>query len=67
VTRTFSNKLVGYALGRTVQASDQLLIDRMVALGGKASFSDVVTELVTSKQFRNRLGREDTLNQAGAR
>jgi hypothetical protein len=67
VTRTFANKLAGYALGRTVQSSDQLLIDRMVAPGGKAPFSEIVAELVTSKQFRNRLGKEDTLNQAGVR
>jgi Protein of unknown function (DUF1592)/Protein of unknown function (DUF1588)/Protein of unknown function (DUF1595)/Protein of unknown function (DUF1585)/Protein of unknown function (DUF1587)/Cytochrome C oxidase, cbb3-type, subunit III len=67
VTRTFANKLLGYALGRTVQPSDELLIERMVALGGKAPFSQLVTELVASKQFRNRLGKDDTLNQAGAR
>jgi hypothetical protein len=67
VTRTFANKLVGYALGRTVQPSDELLIERMVALGGKAPFSELVAELVASKQFRNRLGKDDTLNQAGAR
>ncbi|HEY1337313.1 MAG TPA: DUF1592 domain-containing protein, partial [Bryobacteraceae bacterium] len=67
VMRTFSTKLTGYALGRTVQASDQLLIDRMVALGGHASFSDVVAELVKSKQFRNRQGREESQIQAGLR
>jgi hypothetical protein len=67
VTRTFANKLVGYALGRTVQASDQLLIDRMAALGGKAAFSDVVAEVAESKQFRARPLREETTNQAGVR
>jgi hypothetical protein len=63
----FANKLVGYALGRTVQASDQLLIDRMVALGAAAPFSDVVAELLTSKQFRARPLSDETTNQAGAR
>jgi hypothetical protein len=66
VTRTFATKLAGYALGRTVQPSDQLLIDRMTALGGNAPFSEVVAALVTSKQFRNRMN-EETLNQAGVR
>jgi len=67
VARTLSFKMAGYALGRTVQASDQMLIDRMVALGDKASFSQLVTEIVTSRQFRNRLGREDQTNIAGVR
>ena len=31
VRRTLSSKLLGYALGRTVQPSDQPLIDRMLA------------------------------------
>ena len=67
VCRTLAYKMLGYALGRTVQASDQMLIDRMVALGGNATFSQLVTELAASRQFRTRLGREDSLNQAGAR
>ena len=59
VRRTLATKMVGYALGRTVQASDQLLIDRMVATGGNATFSQFVAEIVTSRQFRNHVGRED--------
>lgn len=54
VRRTLANKLVGYALGRTIQAGDQPLIDRMVASGGDATFARLATEIVTSKQFRNR-------------
>ena len=54
VLRTMSSKLVGYALGRTVQPSDQLLIDRMTAAGGETRFSKMVTEIVTSRQFRQR-------------
>jgi Protein of unknown function (DUF1592)/Protein of unknown function (DUF1588)/Protein of unknown function (DUF1585)/Protein of unknown function (DUF1595)/Protein of unknown function (DUF1587)/Planctomycete cytochrome C len=59
VRRTLAFKMVGYALGRTVQASDEALIDRMVQAGGNATFSQLAAEIVTSKQFRNRLGRED--------
>jgi len=59
VRRTFSQKLVGYALGRTVLASDQPLIDRMTQSGSEATFSQLVGEIIVSKQFRNRLGRED--------
>jgi hypothetical protein len=59
VRRTLAFKLVGYALGRTVQASDEALIDRMVKAGGNATFSELAAEIVSSQQFRNRLGRED--------
>lgn len=58
VLRTFSQKLLGYALGRTVQGSDELLLDRMAGLGGDAKFSQFVAEVVQSKQFRYRRGRE---------
>ncbi len=61
VRRTLSRKLIGFALGRTVQVSDQPLIERMVATGGDAGFSRIVSEIVTSKQFRNRIGREDAV------
>ncbi|MGH9719202.1 MAG: DUF1592 domain-containing protein, partial [Bryobacteraceae bacterium] len=53
VLRTLSNKLLGYALGRTIQASDQLLIDRMAGAGGSAGFSQLATEIVVSRQFRH--------------
>jgi hypothetical protein len=59
VRRTLAFKMVGYALGRTVQASDEALIERMVQAGGSATVSQLVAEIVTSKQFRNRLGRDD--------
>lgn len=59
VRKTLSYKLVGYALGRTVLASDQLLIERMVKAGGDATFSQLATEIATSKQFRSRLGQEE--------
>jgi mono/diheme cytochrome c family protein len=54
VLRTMSNKLLGYALGRTVIAADQPLIDRMIGAGGDATFSQFVTEIVTSRPFRYR-------------
>jgi hypothetical protein len=64
VRRTLSTKLLGYALGRTVQASDQPLLDRMVAGGSETQFSKLVIEIVNSRQFRNRLGREDAPKEA---
>ncbi len=54
VRKTLAHKLVGYALGRTILASDQQLIDRMVKAGDEAAFSQLVTEIASSKQFRNR-------------
>ena len=59
VRRTLAYKMLGYALGRTILASDRPLIDRMVQAGGDASFAQLAAEIVTSKQFRNRLGPED--------
>ena len=51
---TLSKKMLGYALGRTVLASDRPLIAEMTAAGGNASFSDLALKIVTSRQFRNR-------------
>ncbi len=59
VRKTLSYKLAGYALGRTVLASDQLLIARMVKAGGEATFAQLATEIATSKQFRYRSGRDE--------
>ncbi len=59
VRKTLSYKLVGYALGRTVLASDQLLIERMVKAGGEATFAQLATEIATSKQFRYRAGQAE--------
>lgn len=57
VRRTLAFKLTGYALGRTIQASDLPLIDRMVTAGDRAGFSTLVSEIVTSRQFRTRAGQ----------
>ncbi len=58
--KTLSYKLIGYALGRTVLASDQLLVERMTQAGGDATLAQLAAEIATSKQFRNRRGREES-------
>lgn len=58
VLKTMAQKLLGYALGRTVLLSDQPLVDKLVAAGGNATFSQLAGEIAASRQFRNRLGRE---------
>jgi len=60
VLRNMSHKLIGYALGRTVLPSDQLLIEKLTGLGSEASFSKMVAEVATSKQFRYRREGEET-------
>ena len=62
--KTLSKKMLGYALGRTVLASDQPLIAGMMAAGGNASFSDLAVKIVSSRQFRNRSG-DDEIPKAG--
>lgn len=59
VRKTFARKLLGYALGRAVQASDRPLIDELVAAGDGASFSDLAIRIVASRQFRHRQGVDD--------
>ena len=56
VMTTLSRKLLGYALGRTVLASDRPLVAEMAAAGPNASIADLVTKIVTSRQFRYRVG-----------
>jgi hypothetical protein len=58
VMRTLSQKLLGYALGRTVLISDRPLIDRLIAAGGQATIAQLAGEIATSPQFRNRSGGE---------
>jgi hypothetical protein len=52
VRRTLATKLIGYALERTVLPSDLALVDKMLAAGGGAPFSQLVTDIISSKQFR---------------
>jgi mono/diheme cytochrome c family protein len=65
--KTLSHKLIGYALGRTVLASDQLLIERMAQGGGDATFAQLAAEIAISKQFRHRRGREESTQAAPAK
>ncbi len=59
VMTTLSKKMLGYALGRTVLASDQPLVRQMTAAGGSASFADLAVRIVTSRQFRHRASNDD--------
>jgi hypothetical protein len=67
VQLTLTRKLLGYALGRTVQGSDQLLVDRMVRAGDKATIADLAALIVTSGQFRNVAGRDAVTPAATAK
>lgn len=57
--RQFSRKLLGYALGRSVQLSDQPLLDELVAIDGHR-VGDLVERIVMSPQFREARGRGET-------
>jgi hypothetical protein len=59
VMKTLAKKMLGYALGRTVLASDRALIDEMIAAGGDATFADLAVKIAGSRQFRHREGRDD--------
>jgi hypothetical protein len=59
VMKTLAKKMVGYALGRTVLASDRALIDEMTALGGDATFAELAIKIANSRQFRHRDGADD--------
>ena len=63
VLRTVAFKMTGYALGRTVQPSDEVLIERMSTLGGTATFADLATAIISSRQFRYRLAGEESAPQ----
>ena len=60
-SRTLATKLLGYALGRSELASDQVLLDETVTRAESQGrrFSEFVVGLVTSEQFRHRRGRND--------
>ncbi len=53
--RQFSHKLLGYALGRSIQLSDQPLIDKLVATE-ESRIGDLVDQIVRSPQFREIRG-----------
>jgi hypothetical protein len=59
IMRTLAKKMLGYALGRTVLASDRALLDEMCARGGDATFAELAIKIVDSRQFRHREGRAE--------
>ncbi len=60
IVRELSNRLLIYALGRGLEASDQCVVDLMVTAAEKNDyrFSAVVLELVTSLPFTHRRNPE---------
>jgi hypothetical protein len=59
VARQFCRKLLGYALGRGVQLSDDPLLDEMTKLVvGGGRFSEAIEAIVRSRQFREIRGRD---------
>jgi hypothetical protein len=55
--RNLCRKLLGYALGRSEMISDRLLIDKMLdTLEDDNRFSSLITQIVTSEQFRYQRG-----------
>jgi hypothetical protein len=58
VMTTMSRKMIGYALGRTVLASDRPLIADMSTAGTNATFAELATRIATSRQFRYRSADE---------
>jgi len=58
VLRNLTYKMLGYALGRTVAASDQPLIDELAGAGDDATFADLAVRIAQSRQFLNIRGEE---------
>lgn len=54
--RQFNRKLLGYALGRSVQLSDQPLLDRLVATDN-AEIGKIIEQIVLSPQFQQIRGQ----------
>jgi hypothetical protein len=59
VTKTLAKKMLGYALGRTVLASDRALVADLTSAGTNATFSELALKIVNSRQFRHRQGGEN--------
>ena len=55
--RQFSKKLLGYALGRSVQLSDEPLLEALEAAAGDG-VATMVEVIVASPQFREIRGRD---------
>ncbi|MEX2288490.1 MAG: DUF1592 domain-containing protein [Planctomycetaceae bacterium] len=56
--RQFNRKLLGYALGRAVQLSDEPLLSEMQATAQGRGVASVIELIVRSRQFREIRGRE---------
>ena len=58
--RNFCRKLLGYALGRSVEVSDERLLDEVLKSLERADFrfSAAVATIVRSQQFLNQRGRD---------
>jgi len=67
VLRQFCRKLLGYALGRAVQLSDEPLLAEMQSQLAKKGyrFSAAVESIVQSRQFREIRGQERSRHAAG--
>lgn len=55
--RQFSRKLLGYALGRSIQLSDKPFLDQILSRKSPR-IADVIEEIVLSPQFRNIRGSD---------
>lgn len=65
VARQFSRKLLGYALGRATQLSDEPLLDDLTRLvSDGARIGAVVERIVLSRQFREIRGRDAVVGEA---
>ncbi|MFP6874623.1 MAG: DUF1592 domain-containing protein [Verrucomicrobiales bacterium] len=62
IVRQFYRKLLGYSLGREIQLSDEPLIDTMMAklANNDYRFSVAVEMIVSSRQFREIRGKQNT-------
>ena len=63
--RQFCRKLLGFALGRSVQLSDQPLLDEMVKrlAANEHRVGTVVEMIVRSRQFRDIRGRDQAATE----
>ncbi len=61
-TKTLCRKFLGYALGRSLQLSDQVLLEKMQGEleGNEYRLATMFESVVTSPQFRNQRCRDFT-------
>jgi hypothetical protein len=69
ILRQFNRKLLGYALGRGVQLSDEPLLDEMRKQleANEFRFSAAVETIVRSRQFREIRGRDAEIEKVGVK